>query len=170
MWATIIAFCLVVVMVVGPIMMIQPSRRQRRVARLRELAATRQLRVKLSSNPVSGEPRQLCVYSHAVETTSHKDKLRPWMLARQSFEHELNFVADWDWVGRNRVAEGKQRELCEWVQMLPAPIRAVEVTEHSVSLYWTEACWHREARWQDSIELCLNFIEHELNWLAQMAD
>jgi len=166
MWTTIIAVSCVVAMIVGPIMMLQPSRQQRRIARVRTLAAKQGLRVRLGQNPTSGEPRHMAIYCRAIEDLkSTAEKIQPWCVSRQSLEHELNFVNDWDWVANTQASEALQKILPQWLSDLPAPIRAVEVSGHSVCLYWTEACWHKGADVEDSLQKCVEFIDAELQWL-----
>ena len=169
MWTTIFAVFLVSAMIIGPIMMIQPSQRQRRLARLRTLAAKQGLRVHLGQNPAGGEPRQLALYSMAVDSAQVDRAPQPWCVGRQSLEHEINLIADWDWIGELRASKAVTARLIEWLPSLPAPIRAVEVTPHSVVLYWTEACWQREARWEDSASACLAFMESQLYWLYEQS-
>lgn len=168
MWPMIIASVLVVAMLVGPIMMLQPSRRQRELARVRLLAAKHSMAVKLVQNPASGEPRQLAVYSRGVEDcrTYGGRKPAPWILARQHLEHELNFASGWDWVGEKRAPAALQEILKPWLTALPAPIRAVEVTAQTVGFYWTEACWQHEADPEDAMQACIEYLDAEIYWLV----
>lgn len=168
MWPVVIASIFVVVMLVGPIMMLQPNKQQRRLARLRSLASKQDIRVRLGQNPTNGEPRQLALYSRPLGELPAGVKIRTWCLGRQSLEHELNFLAEWDWVAGSRASEYVQHELKPWVQNLPAPIRAIEVTESSVIFYWTETCWERQPRWEDSMQHCLETVDVELRWLADL--
>jgi len=170
MLPTFIALCLVVVMIVGPIMMVQPSRYQKRLARLRTLAAKRGLRVRLGQNPAPGEPRQLAIYSHAIETNKRLQKIPTWSLARQTLEHELNFATGWDWLCERQAPKVLHEPIQQWLMALPASIRVVEVTEHSVGVYWTESCWHKEPRWELSVDKCLNDVDQFLHRLTQIVD
>lgn len=169
MWPIVIALVLAVAMFVGPIMMLQPSKQQRRLARLRSLAGKADLRVTIGQNPTHGEPQEIALYEKFLYNLPKGVKPLPWCLGRQSLEHEINFLADWDWIGGNRASEYVQHELRSWLQALPASIRALEVTPSSVIFYWTESCWERQPTWEASIQHCLEAIEVELRWLADLA-
>lgn len=170
MWVTVIASVLVVAMLVGPVMMLQPNKQQKRLAKLRSIANKRDLRVRIAQNPASGEPRQIAVYSFRVPRELGDSKIKPWSLSRQNLEHELNFVADWDWVGAARPPKELRAAIREWLLELPAPIRAVEVSDVVVEFYWTEACWHRTDKWADAAHHCIGFIEKKLHDLVQLID
>ncbi|ACR14201.1 conserved hypothetical protein [Teredinibacter turnerae T7901] len=169
MWQIILVLVFVVAMVVGPVMMMQPNKQERRLARLRSLAAKRGLRVNIGQNPANGEPHQIAVYSRLLPPPPKSVERPQWCVARQSLEHEINFSADWDWVAANRPDAALQAALKPWLLELPAAIRAVEMRESAVSVYWTESCWERQAQWQDSIEGCLGTIAKQLDWLAARA-
>lgn len=169
MWVTVVAIIMVVALVVGPIMMLQPNAHQTRLARLRSLALKNGLQVHLAQNPASGDPRQIAVYSFRLPPQNiGRITLRPWCLSRQNLEHELNFFADWDWVGAGRPKREQRQDLRNWLLELPAPIRAVEVEEQMVSVYWTESTWFPDDSWEIASKKSIDFISTRLLRLLQL--
>lgn len=168
MWVTIIACVLVVAMLVGPVMLLQPTTQQKRLAKLRSIANNSDLHVRITQNPASGDPRQIAVYSFRVPRDIGEPNIKPWCLSRQNFEHELNFVADWDWKDAARPPKEKRDAIRSWLMDLPAPIRAVEVSDVAVEVYWTEVCWHRSDKWEDAAHHCVAIIDKKLHDLAQL--
>ena len=166
MWVTVVAVVFVVAMLVGPIMLMQPSPQQRRLAKIRTMASKKGLHVRLGRNPASGEPKELAVYS--LFETNKRLSYKPWCLARQSLEHEINFLEDWDWVSGNHAPDNIHQRIKQWLPKLPAPIRAIRVSEQSVSLYWTENSWFENAQAETSAPSCIDFIEAELYWLQKL--
>jgi len=169
MWITVVAIVLVVAMLVGPIMMLQPNSHQKRLARLRSLAAKHGLQIHIAQNPASGDPRQIAVYSFRLPPGDYNHiTLKPWSLSRQNLEHELNFFADWDWVGAGRPNREKRQPLRDWLLELPAAIRAVEVEEHRLSVYWTESGLFSDEDWEVSSSKSIDFIAARLLKLLQL--
>jgi len=167
MWVTVVVV-LVVALMVGPIMMLQPNRSQRHATRLRALAEKHKLHIRLGQNPASGEPRELAVYSRSVNPKT-EGSLRPWFAARQALEHELNFAEDWDWVRGGHAPEKLHAALKDWLPTLPAPIRAVVVTDQSVGIYWTERFWLQRENWDDSAQESVAYIIEALDRLFELS-
>ncbi len=166
MWLTVIAVIMVAAMLIGPVMLMQPTAQQRRLARIRNKAAKRGIHVRLGRNPASGEPRELAVYS--LIETEQRSTFKPWCLARQSLEHEINFFEEWDWVAGDHAPGKIHQQILKWLPKLPPPIRAVRVSDQSVSLYWTEGCWVEGNSNDSAEEKCMVFLESELRWLLEL--
>ncbi len=147
-------------------MLMQPTAAQRRLARIRALAAKKGLHVRLGRNPASGEPKELAVYS--LVEAKKGESYKPWCLARQSLEHEINFFEDWDWVSGTHAQDKIHEALKKWLPNLPTPIRAVRVSEQSISLYWTESTWFEDASAQSSAQKSIQFLEDELQHLLAL--
>lgn len=131
----------IVAMVVGPIMMLQPSASQRRQENLRTRAAHLGLRVKIVSLPQqiteSEQPAAIPVYClpHDPPGKSHSQ----WLLLRGAFAHEAHFFESWQWHGSAEATPLEQAWLRKNLASLPGSVAALECGQQGICVYWTEA-------------------------------
>lgn len=130
MWPVIIVL-LVIAMMVGPIMLMQPSHAQRRLAALRKHAES--LGLKVGSSDVKAEGGQVCWFYWLP--LSGKDTPAPIVLERQKYEHGLHIAKYWSVKGRVPTATETWETFLE---QLPDSVYAVELNDHALGVHWSE--------------------------------
>ena len=137
MYWPIIMIILAAALVIGPIMMFQPSSRDKRLASLRQQAAQKGISVRLTSLTRDNNKQTLAVYSLAFDQT---DEARSeWQLVKQSFQHGLHFDQEWDWLdGNNAAPESEWDTIRSQLQQLDNDMPGLEQTKHSIGIWWTE--------------------------------
>jgi hypothetical protein len=135
-WAIALIIC-TIALVVGPVVMMQPSQRDRKLSQLRLAAAEKGLRVRLATfNGPSGK-QSLAVYSLAL--LSVETQRQEWTIQRQAFAHELHFEPQWDWMDKQHpAAKPLHSILHQYLSSLDQSIMAIEMTQTSIGVYWTE--------------------------------
>jgi|SRR5690606_9678520 hypothetical protein len=137
----------VIAMVIGPIMMLQPTSLQRRQEQLRSRAIELGLRVKVTSLPRQATdleaPEAIPMYYFSPpqerEERDGQKQGGTWLLFRGAYEHETNFIGHWMWHGTGRAGSVEQAKLRYLLPQLPASVLAVGKSPEGVSVYWTEA-------------------------------
>lgn len=131
----------VVAMVLGPVMMLQPSTHERRQAALRRLATERGLTVSMKSLPRQvtdlEEPGRMPVYH--LPAAKGGGPTVPWMLVSAAYRHEAHFLGTWAWQGGGRAGAREQQLLAEHLPGLPRSAKAVTGDPGGWSVYWSEA-------------------------------
>jgi len=135
---TIVTLILIGSMMFGPIMMVQPSSRDKRQARLRARATDYQLRVSLEAMPRQATdmeaPEQTPVY-----TLHHRRGGAPrWQLIRGSYEHERQFLGHWRWQNDARPSAEELERLRTWLPQLPDSVLGLGAGAGGWYVYWTE--------------------------------
>lgn len=125
---------LVFAMIVGPILLIKPSKRQQRIAQLRAKAPSLGLRVTLQT--LNGQ--SIAVYEKPwPRDEQQKFGGQEWLLEKQSYQHDIHFCDWWAWRGPEPsdaiLAVLKQR-----LADLPDAVVAVEANRLGLRCYWTE--------------------------------
>lgn len=126
---------LVFAMMVGPILLMQPSRRDRRIAALRAKAGDLGITVSLQSVESRLEP----VYEWRwprIEKTKRVGV--EWVLERQSYSHGIHFADWWQWEGPRRPPEAVLPILEERLALLPPSVSKVEATPLGLRCHWPE--------------------------------
>jgi hypothetical protein len=124
-------------MAVGPIMLMKPSKRDQRIASLRQEAAQQEMHIRLSSF----EDKPTAVYSIHVELPK---SIIPWLLLKQSYTHGLHFHGPWEFQedsdssSKPTINNALQKELIDFLDRLPADIVGVELGKQTVGLWWKE--------------------------------
>jgi type II secretory pathway pseudopilin PulG len=136
LWVIVI-IVVTIAMVVGPVAMLQPSKRDRRLTELRQAAAQKGIRVRLASLQLASGKQNLAVYSVSLPTSD--TPYHEWLLIHQSFVHEMHFSGQWDWDNAQSPAPSHMHAgLQQYIQQLDQHIVGIEVTQHSVGVYWSE--------------------------------
>ena len=130
-WPLVI-IAVAMMMVVGPIMMFQPSAGMRKLEKLRAEALTHKVRVKMRQTQ-AGE-------SVASYHLQHQNDLPNFTLERQTMAHDVHFYTIWDWQNGKSATLGARQttHLKRFLERLPETVVAVECQAHTVSLWWTE--------------------------------
>lgn len=150
-WFFILLMFLAFAMIIGPIMLMQPSKRQQKVARLRAKAAELGLKVSLQT----WQGRSLAVYE---KPWPRQDRQRfggeEWALDKQPYEHEIHINGWWQWRDGKAPPEPVVPLLRESLLDLPQGVLAVEATRLGLRCYWTEsgdeAALQQVTQWLDT--------------------
>lgn len=151
MW--LVVMVLILGFVVGPIMWVLPSKRDKRIAKLRNYAAQEGVRVRLvarSSLPgiseAEGSSVNLVRYSinwdsesdDAETASSSKVVNLPWRLQVGRIEHEAHFSGNWEWAKDLIAGQKWHRSLREILTALPDDVHVIENTPYDLAIFWQE--------------------------------
>jgi len=140
-WPVVLIILLVVAMLVGPIMMLKPSGRQRQLAALRQEAAQMGLSVELET--LKG--RNLAAYQAPwPREDGQKFKGEGWALDRAEYEHEIHFDGRWQWRDSKAAPASLHELLHQALRSLPANVHTVEATRLGLRCAWTETGGRQE--------------------------
>ncbi len=130
-WA-ILFIILAIAMAVGPIMLMQPSRRDRRIASYRQKAATLGLQVRMDNY---GE-RLVAVYSLPVKLPKNTSE---WQLSKLAYAHDIHFYGRWQLSSRDKITNAETVvALKSFIDSLPDDIVGLAAHPKWVSLAWSE--------------------------------
>jgi hypothetical protein len=134
-WVSILIIGLVVAMIVGPIMLMQPSPRERNLAKLRTQASQLGLRVRM----VTFQGQTLASYEKPWPLPeSARRHLGTLRLERAAYAHELHLSQYWQVADGVTVSDALRPLLEPALTELPAGVSAVEITPNGVSCLWNE--------------------------------
>ena len=135
---TILILLGVVSLVLGPIMMMQPSPAQRRMASLREAALKNGLRVHMQPVPTSVKLDYYLDMAamYCLPWTEQKHTRSSWLLTQRSYTHELHFDGVWEWQGEERELNVKALKCA--LAKVPNKVFAVARGPQGLCCYWSE--------------------------------
>lgn len=128
-WLIVIA---VIALCVGPVMMFQPSARDRRLAALRAEAIAKGARVALGSGTTAGMTRYLLPWR------KKNQQVACWQLMRKNYSHPLHLAEYWALSSGQMPAQPIVDWLVPQLEQLPDSVGAVELAADGVALYWRE--------------------------------
>ena len=134
---------LAIAMLVGPIMIMQPSARDQRLAKCRQRAAALGLQVKAIK---VGEQYLMSyrlpvpvVLGEEVAAMDAKD-LPCWQLMKQPYAHELHFYGKWQLQSKaSAIPQHYQDQLRVFIDTLPEDVVGLEVNPDAIGLVWLES-------------------------------
>lgn len=127
----IAVFCLLV----GPILMLKPSPRQRQLAAFRAQGIA--LGLKVSTEVLDGKP--YTVYAAPwPEEHGFRFAAAPWTLMRKPYEHAIHVARVWDFSDQNRASDGERASITELLEGLPTSVMGVGVSPRGLAVYWLE--------------------------------
>lgn len=134
-WTTIGIICLALAVVLGPVLFLQPSKRQRRLAALRMQAAKLGMDVKMAkikdeTYAAYGKPWPL--------TDKSKQKINSWRAEKMPYAHGLHIAGYWHASGEQALPSELVAVLGDMLDQLPEGVEAVEVTGRGARCYWSE--------------------------------
>lgn len=137
-WA-ILFIVFAIFLVIGPIMMFRPSKRDSQLAALRQVAVNHGVIVRLREITVSGSKRSIAEYLLPfIEQEQHK-KGGNWLLLRQDFEHDAHFLDCWDWESNTKTAPSYLQQLLkQQIPHIPENIYGIGASHIGVYLLWNE--------------------------------
>ncbi|GLS27275.1 hypothetical protein [Marinibactrum halimedae] len=144
-WFPVVMVVMAIALAVGPVMMMRPSPRQARLAKLRTEAAQLGLTVHLPKWPKAHT--QLApvkapdgAIRYLLPWQSPSTEIKPALLIRSSYTHELHVNGIWQWV--QQPEQPDQSSLLEtWVKeaAIPASVCAIGLSRAGVYVDWTES-------------------------------
>lgn len=149
----VILIILVLAMMIGPVLMMKPSPRDRRIAQLRAHATNMGLRVSLQRL----EQDTFAVYELPWAREDNTKLVGvDWMLERRTYAHEIHFADWWQWRGQGRPPAAVLPLLQTKMTVLPEGVPAVEATRLGLRCYWSETGGEQRlvelADWLKSVE------------------
>lgn len=140
MWVPLLIVVLAACMVIGPIMLMQPTESQRRLIKRRETAQKLGLRVHLVPVPEGIKndegSRQLAMYCLPWKTPE-RARIQ-WTLVRRQFSHGMHFCGVWDWDGEAAPVTDQQALSEADFAALPETVVAVAAGPQGLCCYWRE--------------------------------
>lgn len=132
---------LAIAMILGPIMMLQPTQGLARIARLRTLASQHGLSVQLLPKSESPNKVELAKYNLAWKDPQRRNaETDGWSLMFRSMAHDIHFDGNWDWGGKGRVSEQYSVELKNFLKTLPEGFKGVVANGGGIGIVWDEKC------------------------------
>lgn len=139
-WSVVLFIGLVFCMMVGPILMFKPSRRQHRITRLRALAQHNGLRIRIGKL----RDESVAVYARAWQRRPEDgiDAASPfaqWALWRKDYSHDLHWSQYWEWRSKRAALPELKAMLQPHLAHLPPSVLALEADAGGVGCYWLES-------------------------------
>ncbi len=158
----IVFVILAIAMVLGPVMLMKPSGRQRQLASLRQQALERGLQSRISS-----VPSEISSYTAAPTIAVYQKRWQgarfnqasALLLHRTAFSHEIHFHGVWDWQGDERISLFPNEALKNGLDTLPDSVLAIEISTLGVGLFWLEK--------GSSIENLEAFYPSVMDWVEE---
>jgi hypothetical protein len=133
LWWPLLFTIAAVALILGPIMMLQPNKRQRELTDLRWAASQLGIRIRLDNS--DRKKTAIAVYSLAWPVPV---KIDHWCLKRQNFAHDLHFLGFWHWSDDQRPPASWLVPLREILKSLPSDVTGVEGSIDSLGFFWLE--------------------------------
>ncbi|WP_043316501.1 hypothetical protein [Microbulbifer sp. HZ11] len=135
-WVPIVVIIFAVVLVIGPVMWLKPSSRDRKLAELRHKAASAGLKVQMQTLPAAiGEGTAATYFS---QWRNPRRLNTGWVLEMQRMSHEMHFEGTWDWRKGRAAPEAAQPPLRELISMLPSDVTAIFANDSGLGVQWRE--------------------------------
>jgi hypothetical protein len=128
---------LTIVMVLGPLLMLQPSRGLQKIAALRQKAMQMGLVVQAHRHPGITDQDQWMFYLMPWPSFINTSKIVTWALIHKNFAHEVHLKGQWDFQAPapdERISQTLKAQL----ETLPEQVIGIESTTAGVGVYWNE--------------------------------
>lgn len=158
----IVFVILAVAMVLGPIMLMKPSGRQRQLASLRQEAMESGLQSRMSSVPKELKSFTVAPTIAVYQQRWHERRFTAegsFLLYRTSFHHDIHFHNEWDWL-EGQAAKGSVNQAFKTcLDELPDSVLAIEISALGVGFFWLEkSC---------SVEELKSFYAPVIGWVEE---
>ena len=140
-WLPIIICLAALALILGPVMLMQPTPAQRREASLRKEAANQGLRVHFQPIPEGCDfkSRNKQAITYCLPWQHQADIKNQWLLVRKRFAHDLHFADQWDWVQQPSAAMEPQLEALRGaLGDIPEFVFAVSSGPQGLCGFWSE--------------------------------
>ncbi|MFD1217783.1 MULTISPECIES: hypothetical protein [Microbulbifer] len=135
-WLPLVVIVLAVALVIGPVMWLKPSSRDRRLASLRQNATSAGLKVQMQALPAAEGTGTAAVY---IAGWRNPRKLHTgWGLELQRMSHEMHFAGVWDWRNGRHAPPAAESALRDLLEKLPADATAVLCSDGGLGVQWKE--------------------------------
>ena len=135
-WLPLFIILFAVALVVGPVMWLKPSQRDRNLAALRGRAAKGGMTVEMKPLPAAlGEGTAAVYFSRWQDPRRLQTD---WILELQRVSHEMHFSGRWDWRNGRSAPEKAQPLLREMLEELPRDACAVVASRGGLGIQWQE--------------------------------
>ncbi|WP_323844060.1 hypothetical protein [Microbulbifer magnicolonia] len=135
-WLPLIIILFAVALVLGPVMWMKPSQRDRRLADLRGRAAKSGMVVQMKALPAAlGKGTAAVYYSRWAD--SRRLQLG-WILELQRVEHEMHFAGRWDWRNGRAAPQPAWEPLRQMLDQLPKDACAISAHHIGLGVQWQE--------------------------------
>ena len=144
---TYLIIALVVALIVAPIVSIIPSKHQRALAQIRQMARAAGLRVDLvkvedpDPNPdryVSGTGRPLAREMSVAAWRLPRPRPKGWQSTPMPDWEIVRVGSEWRWIGDSPTPDGFANYVAEELSTLPGGIVKVEEKTYLLTVYWRE--------------------------------
>ncbi|MFI2810093.1 MULTISPECIES: hypothetical protein [Microbulbifer] len=135
-WLPVLIIILAIALVIGPVMWLKPSSRDRRLAGLRQRAAGAGMVVQMSRLPESQGQGTAAVYISRWEDPRRLET--GWVLELQRMEHGMHFSGRWDWRGDKSAPRQAWPLLHELLDSMPPDALALHATQAGLGIQWRE--------------------------------
>ncbi|WP_237056001.1 hypothetical protein [Microbulbifer sediminum] len=135
-WLPLLIIFFAVALVIGPVMWLKPSSRDRRLAEFRQRAAGAGMVVQMSRLPESQGEGTAAVYISRWEDPRRLQT--GWMIELQRMEHGMHFSGRWDWRGEQQAPREAWPLLRELLTSLPPDALALHATQAGLGIQWRE--------------------------------
>lgn len=135
-WMPILLVIFVIAMALGPIMLMQPTSQQRRLAKLRTQASQRGIQVGTSVWPDKhNKPVNLVRYTLPWQRS--QKKVQNFLLMRKDYAHELHIAQNWQANPTSGAVSPAVKSLLE-TENIPVAIAAIGQNPSGVYIDWVE--------------------------------
>lgn len=145
-WAIIV---LIMLSLIGSMMWVMPSPRQRFQSKLR-LDARKQgfhvslarLKLPRAQGEMEGDERNMPLYRYRRDNLDRKerDSFVGWSVARVNALANTGLPPGWSWInGESTLDNSRLTALSNWLEGLPLAVEAVESDSMHLALYWSES-------------------------------
>lgn len=134
-WMAVIIMALALAMVIGPVLFMQPTKRQRRLAHLRAQATAMGLSVQMEK--IKDETYGVYQKSWPL-TGKERRKLQPWRAERMPYAHGLHLAQYWQVNNPQALTPVLREQLDSALAKVPPGVVAVEVSAAGARCFWNE--------------------------------
>ena len=143
MWLMWLLIALAVAMIVGPLMMMQPSAGQTKLAKLRTLAVGEGLTVRLEHVPGSRTSAQQAIYTLPLPAGARRQlRTMHWALEKKRQPHDINFYQYWDWRSGQKLNEADIKRLgpslIQQIAAVPEGVSSLSLDSGALTCGWDE--------------------------------
>lgn len=127
----VVIIVLVFAMILGPVFLMRPSPRQKRLSRWRQTAIENGFSVTMRKV----DEDSLAEYRYLW---AGKAKRSHWRLIKKSYVHDIHFLGYWQWDSQGRPTQSMLNTLSQSLSTLPEGVKLIEGSEVGLSCCWDE--------------------------------
>ena len=128
---------LIIAIILGPLLMLKPSRGTQRIAALRLQALQMGLIVQSHRHPAISADAQWMFYLQPWPSFTKVAQMSTWALVKKNYSHEIHLKGQWDFQGtapQQTIAAILKNHL----EQLPEQVAGIEATSAGIGIYWNE--------------------------------